>query len=91
MYAQGMTAALLGSQALANCLMEQRGRGTLAGLAPIFQRHLRQAIDPIWQMVTESDRMWPTTEVTEKTAAQRELPKRRTPSSTINYQLVMSN
>jgi 2-polyprenyl-6-methoxyphenol hydroxylase-like FAD-dependent oxidoreductase len=64
-HAQGMTAAVMGAQVLADCLAEQRRRGDLFGLAQTFQQQLRQTTGGVWQLVTEDDRRWPATEVAE--------------------------
>lgn len=64
-YAQGMSAALLGSQALERCLQEQQALGHLTGLASRFQRRLVQAVADPWQLATHADRRWPSTEVSE--------------------------
>lgn len=61
-YAQGMTAAVLGSEALAQSLAGQT-LGDLAGLAKAFQTQLKQAVASAWQMATREDQRWPNTEV----------------------------
>ncbi|GAB4448628.1 MAG: hypothetical protein Fur0044_44310 [Anaerolineae bacterium] len=63
-HAQGMTSALLGLEGLADCLVEQRHRGNLNGLAKSFQQRLRQATDNVWQLITDDDLRWPATIVT---------------------------
>ena len=74
-HAMGMTAALVGSQTLAGCLLEP-GRTNIAGLARRFQRQLRQDLNDAWQKVTGSDRSWPASEVAEEIApAQYPLPR----------------
>ncbi|MCK6624072.1 MAG: hypothetical protein L6R45_02730 [Anaerolineae bacterium] len=65
-HAQGMTSALLGLEGLADCLVEQRQRGNLNGLAQTFQQRLRQATDTVWQLITNDDLRWPATIVTER-------------------------
>ncbi|MCQ3977518.1 MAG: 2-polyprenyl-6-methoxyphenol hydroxylase-like oxidoreductase [Anaerolineae bacterium] len=65
-HAQGMTSALLGLEGLADCLVEQRQRGNLNGLAKSFQQRLRQATDNVWQLITDDDLRWPATIVTER-------------------------
>ncbi|MBE7473932.1 MAG: 2-polyprenyl-6-methoxyphenol hydroxylase-like oxidoreductase [Anaerolineales bacterium] len=65
-HAQGMTSALLGLEGLADCLVEQRHRGNLNGLAKSFQQRLRQATDNVWQLITDDDLRWPATIVTER-------------------------
>jgi 2-polyprenyl-6-methoxyphenol hydroxylase-like FAD-dependent oxidoreductase len=62
-YAQGMTAAVLGSQALEQCLRGQQRQGGLTGLAEAFQAQLSRVVAEPWQMVTREDRRWPATEV----------------------------
>ena len=64
-YAQGMTAAVMGSQALADCLKAQRRQGDLTGLAAAFQTKLSQAVADPWQLAIREDQRWPTTEVAE--------------------------
>jgi len=64
-YAQGMTAAVMGSQALNDCLAVQRGRGNLTGLASAFQKKLSQAVADPWQLAIREDKRWPTTEIAE--------------------------
>jgi 2-polyprenyl-6-methoxyphenol hydroxylase-like FAD-dependent oxidoreductase len=64
-HAQGMTAAVMGTQALADCLTEQRRRGDMLDLARTFQQRLSQTTSSVWQLVTEDDRRWPATEVAE--------------------------
>ncbi len=64
-YAQGMTAAVMGSQALDHCLREQRQQGDLTGLAGAFQNKLSQAVADPWQLAIREDNRWPTTEVAE--------------------------
>ena len=64
-YAQGMSAAVMGSQALDHCLQEQRRSNDLTGLARAFQTQLVQAVADPWQLATHADRRWPGTEVIE--------------------------
>jgi 2-polyprenyl-6-methoxyphenol hydroxylase-like FAD-dependent oxidoreductase len=63
-YAQGITAALLGSRAPAQSLEARRSQGDLIGLAAAFQSELRQAVASAWHLATREDRRWPGTEVT---------------------------
>lgn len=63
-YAQGMTAAAIGSQALAECLAQQP-RGSLSGLSRAFQQHLSRSLGRLWQTVTAQDWQWATTTVTD--------------------------
>jgi 2-polyprenyl-6-methoxyphenol hydroxylase-like FAD-dependent oxidoreductase len=65
-HAQGMTAALLGLEGLADCLAEQRVRENLTGLAQRFQQCLRQATQEVWELITTDDLRWPATVVTER-------------------------
>jgi hypothetical protein len=60
-----MTAAVMGSQALADCLRAQRQQGDLTGLAAAFQTKLSQAVADPWQLAIREDQRWPTTEVAE--------------------------
>ena len=62
-YAQGITAAVMGSRALAQCLSEQRNRQELTGLARAFQTELSRAVASTWKMSTSQDQRWPATEV----------------------------
>jgi 2-polyprenyl-6-methoxyphenol hydroxylase-like FAD-dependent oxidoreductase len=79
-HAQGMTAAVTGAHALADCLAEQRRRGDLFGLAQTFQKQLRQTTSSIWQLVTEDDLRWPATEVAENVIPTRQ----RVPNHRLN-------
>ena len=63
-YAQGITAAMLGSRALTQSLEAQRSQDNLIGLAGAFQSALRQAVASAWHLATREDRRWPGTEVT---------------------------
>ena len=74
-YAQGMTASLMGSQALESVLEEQKNQIDLAGLAQNFQTRLTQNVASAWKMATREDQRWPSTEVTEQTEIV--LPRRR--------------
>lgn len=67
-HAQGMTSALLGLEGLADCLAEQRSRGSLAGLAQTFQQRLHQATQGVWKLIIADDLRWPATLVTERPA-----------------------
>jgi 2-polyprenyl-6-methoxyphenol hydroxylase-like FAD-dependent oxidoreductase len=62
-YAQGMTAAVLGSLALEQCLRAQQRQGDLSGLPKAFQTQLSRVVADPWQMVTREDGRWPATEV----------------------------
>jgi 2-polyprenyl-6-methoxyphenol hydroxylase-like FAD-dependent oxidoreductase len=83
-YAQGMTAALMGSQALADCLEQQRGQDSLIGLAGKFQQELRQAVASAWHLATREDRRWPATKVTNDVAS----VQHRAPSLRLNSALL---
>jgi 2-polyprenyl-6-methoxyphenol hydroxylase-like FAD-dependent oxidoreductase len=65
-HAQGMTSALLGLEALANCLAAQRRQGNLIGLDKTFQQCLRQATIGVWKMIISDDLRWPTTTVAKR-------------------------
>lgn len=58
-YAQGMTVAALGANALAECLNEQNG--SLIGLGSKFHKSAAKAIAPAWMMTTTEDLRWETT------------------------------
>lgn len=67
-YAQGMTAAVLGGHTLAKCLREARlqlAAGDVTGLAETFQKRLQQDTDRLWSRSTRSDWDWPITEVSD--------------------------
>ncbi|MBK8901959.1 MAG: 2-polyprenyl-6-methoxyphenol hydroxylase-like oxidoreductase [Anaerolineaceae bacterium] len=67
-YAQGMTAALIGSHVLDKSLKrfaDKLAVGEVTGLAAAFQKELRQALDGLWTMSTHKDWHWPMTEVTD--------------------------
>lgn len=69
-YAQGMTAAVMGSQTLDAILRDRRtdlAANHLSGIAGAFQKGLRQAVDILWSMSTRKDWDWPITEVTDDT------------------------
>lgn len=65
-YAQGMTAAVMGSQALDACLTAQRRRGDLTGLSRAFQLELSRAVADPWQLAVRADKRWPATDVIEE-------------------------
>jgi 2-polyprenyl-6-methoxyphenol hydroxylase-like FAD-dependent oxidoreductase len=89
-YAQGMTAAAMGSLALDHALKQQQNKAgsDLTGLAKSFQKQLSKAVAGTWAMGTREDQRWPATEVAEnvvprlKRAARRPVkpipPKRTT-------------
>jgi len=62
-YAQGMTAATLSSQALAASLSEQTYRMTLDGLASAFQRNLSAVVGGLWHSTVTKEWSWPVTEL----------------------------
>ncbi len=64
-YAQGMTAAALGSQVLARCLQAQRRHSSLVGLAAAFQKQLSRTVGNLWRLATTKDWHWPFTEITD--------------------------
>lgn len=64
MYAQGMTAAAIGSQALDQCLAQQP-YGDLTGLSRAFQRQLSHSLSRLWHTVTSQDWRWPVTTITD--------------------------
>ena len=63
-YAQGMTAAAVGSQALDRCLMRQPS-GDLMGLSRAFQKQLSLSLGQLWHTVTSHDWHWPATTITD--------------------------
>ncbi len=63
-YAQGMTAAAIGSQALDQCLAQQP-QGDLVGLSHTFQKQLSRSLSRLWHMVTAQDWHWPATTITD--------------------------
>jgi 2-polyprenyl-6-methoxyphenol hydroxylase-like FAD-dependent oxidoreductase len=65
-YAQGMTAAVLGAEALAGVLAEHRGDGVY-GLSRAFQQRLSEAVGAPWRLATRTDWHWPATEVMDNT------------------------
>lgn len=70
-YAQGMTAAALGSLALERSLEAQRHRapaGDVTGLARAFQQQLARVVAGPWKKATAEDRRWPGTQITENVA-----------------------
>lgn len=67
-YAQGITAAALGSGALERALQAQTA-GSVLGLAGTFQHELSVTLDSLWRQTTRADFRWPATEETEQTPA----------------------
>lgn len=69
-YAMGMTAAIVGSRALEQSLQKhvrRTGAGVITGLAASFQTSLSTAVARLWQLSTQKDWLWPTTEITDNT------------------------
>ncbi|HEX6386769.1 MAG TPA: FAD-dependent monooxygenase [Anaerolineae bacterium] len=66
-YAQGMTAAITGSQALDQALQAQGQQADLTGLAGAFQRRLSQTVGHLWHAATKQEWDWDVTEVTDNT------------------------
>jgi flavin-dependent dehydrogenase len=66
LYAQGMTAAAIGGQALDQCLAQQPP-GDLTGLARAFQSQLSDSLSHLWHMVTSQAWQWSETTVTDNT------------------------
>lgn len=69
LYAQGMTAGLLTSEALAQVLETHPGRaiGDVRGLARAFQQHVSEAVEGPWRLATRTDWRWTTTEIDDNT------------------------
>ena len=69
LYAQGMTAALLTSETLAEVLEEHAGRaaGDVDGLARSFQEAVSEAVQGPWRLATRTDWRWATTEIDDNT------------------------
>jgi 2-polyprenyl-6-methoxyphenol hydroxylase-like FAD-dependent oxidoreductase len=63
-YAQGMTAVAIGSQALDQCLAQQP-QGDLTGLSRAFQKQLSRSLSRLWRTITSQDWQWPATTVTD--------------------------
>ena len=72
LYAQGMTAALLTAQALAEVLEQHPGRasGNVDGLAHTFQEAVSAAVRGPWRLATRTDWRWATTEIRDNLEAQ---------------------
>lgn len=66
-YAQGMTAAITGSQALDQVLQAQQRRLDLTGLAGAFQKQLSDSVGHLWQAALKQEWHWDITEVTDNT------------------------
>lgn len=68
-YAQGMTAAAVGSQALERALNEQVDSGItgLDGLAEAFQRRLGQEVGRLWHSTVSKEWDWSVTEMDDNT------------------------
>jgi len=67
-YAQGMTAAAIGSQVLDQCLAQQR-QGDLTGLSHAFQKELSRSLSRLWHRVTAQDWQWQVTTITDNSDA----------------------
>jgi 2-polyprenyl-6-methoxyphenol hydroxylase-like FAD-dependent oxidoreductase len=70
-YAQGMTAAALGSLALERSLRAQRRHapaGDVAGLVRAFQQQLARVVAGPWKKATAEDRRWSGTQIAENVA-----------------------
>lgn len=67
LYAQGMTAAVLSSEALAQVLENHPGRATgdVRGLAHAFQLQVSEAVEGPWRLATRTDWAWASTEITD--------------------------
>ena len=64
-YGQGMSVAVMASEALDHCLRKQYAdpaAQTLSGLAVRFQKELVKVVQGPWQMATGQDRLWLTLE-----------------------------
>lgn len=66
-YAQGMTAAALGSQALKRSLKEQRLKDSQAGLSRRFQKMLSLAVGSLWHSTVTKEWNWLETELEDNT------------------------
>jgi 2-polyprenyl-6-methoxyphenol hydroxylase-like FAD-dependent oxidoreductase len=64
LYAQGMTAAAIGSQALDQCLARHT-QDNLTGLSHAFQEQLSRSLSHLWHMVTTQAWHWSATTVTD--------------------------
>lgn len=65
LYGQGMTAALLSAQALADALQNHPDhlKGDVQGLAHAFQSRLREAVAGPWRLATRIDWQWEATRI----------------------------
>ena len=66
-YAQGMTAAVLGSQALDRVLLEQIQKGELSGVSQRFQKMLSLAVGSLWHSTVTKEWNWSETELDDNT------------------------
>jgi len=66
-YAQGMTAAALGSQALKRALQEQSNKGDLTGISRKFQKMLSLAVGSLWHSTVTKEWSWSETELEDNT------------------------
>ncbi len=66
-YAQGMTAAALGSQALKRALQEQTTKDDLTGISRKFQKMLSLAVGSLWHSTVSKEWNWSETELEDNT------------------------
>lgn len=66
-YAQGMTAAALGSQALKRILQEQSNKDGLNGISRKFQKMLSLAVGSLWHSTVTKEWSWSETELEDNT------------------------
>ncbi len=66
-YAQGMTAAALGSQALKQALQEQTNKDDLTGISKKFQKMLSLAVGSLWHSTVTKEWSWSETELADNT------------------------
>ncbi len=66
-YAQGMTAAALGSQALKRTLQEQSNKDGLNGISRKFQKMLSLAVGSLWHSTVTKEWNWSETELADNT------------------------
>ena len=66
-YAQGMTAAALGSQAFKRALQEQTTKDDLTGISRKFQKMLSLAVGSLWHSTVTKEWNWSETELADNT------------------------
>lgn len=66
-YAQGMTAAVLGSQALDRVMKEQSLQDSLSGVSRKFQKMLSLAVGSLWHSTVTKEWNWSETELDDNT------------------------